>query len=161
MYVLGLHSILSPIYLGLGGQQGKASKVVAWIYHLATIPMGCEVPLSARLGRGLSMPHTTGIVIAWRAQVGDGCTITPGVVIGGNSRGGVPRVGDNVYIGANAVIIGDISIGNHSTIGAGAVVVEDVPESALVVGNPGKIVKLPYHRPYHNQANQDEVRGGT
>ena len=53
----------------------------------------------------------------------------------------VPVIGDNVTIGANSVIIGDITIGNNVVIGAGSVVVKDVPDNSIVVGNPARIIK--------------------
>ena len=56
-----------------------------------------------------------------------------------------PRIGDNVSVGANAVIIGPIRIGNNVTVGAGAVVVKDVPDNAVVVGNPARLIK--YNKP--------------
>jgi len=52
-----------------------------------------------------------------------------------------PTIGDNVYIGAGAIIIGDIVIGNSVTIGAGAVVVKNVSDGAIIVGNPGRVIK--------------------
>ena len=54
----------------------------------------------------------------------------------------VPTFGDNVTVGANAVIIGDIRIGNNVTIGAGSVVINDVPDNSIVVGNPARIIKI-------------------
>lgn len=53
----------------------------------------------------------------------------------------IPKIGDNVTLGANVCIIGNITIGNNVTIGAGSVVVKDVPDNAVVVGNPGRIIK--------------------
>ena len=63
----------------------------------------------------------------------------------GNSRHGrnelIPSIGDNVTLGANVTIIGDITIGNNVTIGAGSVVVKDVPDNSVVVGNPARVIK--------------------
>lgn len=53
----------------------------------------------------------------------------------------LPTIGDNVSLGANVVIIGGVHIGNNVTIGAGSVVVKDVPDNAVVVGNPGRVIK--------------------
>ena len=52
-----------------------------------------------------------------------------------------PIIGDNVYIGAGAIIIGNIKVGNNVVIGAGAVVVTDVPDRAIIIGNPGRIIR--------------------
>lgn len=78
-----------------------------------------------------------------RAKIGRGVMIHHGVTIGGKSlrSGGVPVVGDNVYIGAGAKILGNITIGDDSLIGANAVVVKSVPAGSLVVGVPGIVRK--------------------
>lgn len=60
----------------------------------------------------------------------------------GNNRGGIPTIGNNVFVGVGAVVVGKIRIGNNVTIGANAVVTKDVPDNAVVVGNPAYIVKL-------------------
>lgn len=59
----------------------------------------------------------------------------------GKKDGRRPRIGNNVSLGANVVVLGDITIGNNVTVGAGAVVVKDVPDNAVVVGNPARIIK--------------------
>lgn len=57
------------------------------------------------------------------------------------ANGKIPIIGNNVIIGANCVIIGDVSIGDGAIIGAGSVVTKSVPQNAIVVGNPAKIIK--------------------
>lgn len=59
----------------------------------------------------------------------------------GNNRGGLPTIGDNVFIGCGAVVCGPISIGNNVQIGANAVVMKDVPDNSVVVGNPAYIIR--------------------
>ena len=79
------------------------------------------------------------------------CTIIPkvtgvnlsvmgGVTVGVKS-GGNPSIGDNVYLGANSVLIGDINIGDNVIVGAGAVVVDNVPSNCIVAGVPAKIIR--------------------
>lgn len=60
----------------------------------------------------------------------------------GNNGGGTPIIGDNVFIGVGAVVVGDITIGDNVQIGANAVVTKDVPSNAVVIGNPAYIIKL-------------------
>lgn len=64
----------------------------------------------------------------------------------GNKRDGdndnVPVIGDNVYVGANVCILGDVTIGNNVIIGAGSVVVKDVPDNCVVAGNPAKVIRM-------------------
>lgn len=59
----------------------------------------------------------------------------------GAGKNGIPTIGDNVSLGANVVIIGDVRIGNNVIIGAGSVVVKDIPDNSVVVGNPARVIK--------------------
>lgn len=59
----------------------------------------------------------------------------------GAGKNGIPTIGDNVSLGANVVIIGDVKIGNNVSIGAGSVVVKDIPDNSVAVGNPAKVIK--------------------
>ena len=76
-------------------------------------------------------------------SIGKNFQFRNGLTIGnkGNDNSKLPVIGDNVTVGANAVIIGDITIGNQVVIGAGSVVVKDVPPYSIVAGNPAKIIK--------------------
>ena len=103
---------------------------------------GCNIYPSAELGEGLYIPHFVGIVIGSTAELGNNCTIFPGVVFGAKCSPKTkeppgrrhPKCGDNCVFGANSSIIGNITIGNNVTIGAGAVVTKDVPDNAIVIG---------------------------
>jgi len=107
------------------------------------IVTGIQLPYSATVGHKFYIGHFGGIIINANAVIGDNCNISQGVTIGVSGRGahrGVPVVGDNVYIGANATIAGDITIGNNAVIGANSLVVKDVEEATTVVGVPAKVV---------------------
>lgn len=82
------------------------------------------------------IPHPYGVIIHGAAQIGRGCTIMQQVTIGSNHRhpGVAAIIGDRVYIGAGAKIIGGVNIGNDAVVGANAVVTRDVPVGAVVVG---------------------------
>lgn len=101
------------------------------------------IPYTASIGEGTRFPHAAqGVVIHDNAVIGKNCTILPNVVIGGKKNAKhAPIIGDNVLIGAGAIVIGGVSIGNNVTIGAGAVVLEDIPDYAVAVGNPAVIKK--------------------
>lgn len=93
------------------------------------------------IGPGLFISHGFSSIILANS-IGENCWINQQVTIG--TKNGVstpPTIGNNVRIGAGAIVIGDIKIGDNSFIGAGSVVTKDVPENCVVVGNPGVIVK--------------------
>lgn len=103
----------------------------------------CIIPSSAQGGRGLRIPHPQNIVISQYASLEDYCTIYHNVTIGANEHKSnyrnAPSIGNRVYIGAGATLIGNIRIGNDVIVGANATVTKDVPAGMLVIGN-NKIV---------------------
>ena len=114
-----------------------ASKVIE-------VVAGISIPFSAEIGAGFYIGHFGGIIISPKAKIGGNCTLGTGVVIGTRGFGdeGVPVIGNNVYIGVGAKILGGIKIGNNVRIGANAVVIDGVPDNATVVGVPAKVVKV-------------------
>lgn len=112
---------------------------------------GIELPRGARIGPGLYIGHFGGIVVSRHAVVGRNCNLSQQITIGvggKNGNGGVPIIGDDVYIAPGARIFGKIRVGNNVAIGANAVVYKDVPDNAIVVLDPGfKIVSLKGNRP--------------
>jgi serine O-acetyltransferase len=96
-------------------------------------------------------------VINHKAVIGEDCNIAQGVTIGIVNRGtnkGCPVVGNRVWIGANAVIVGSIKIGNDALIAPLSYVIEDVPEKAVIMGNPAKVVSLNGSEGYVNNILQ-------
>jgi putative colanic acid biosynthesis acetyltransferase WcaB len=105
-----------------------------------------ELPWKTRIGPGFRIDHGQALVINDGTVFGAGCTVRNSTTIGNKrSRNGgftaSPRFGDRVEIGANAVIIGPVTIGDDVVIGAGAVVVKDVPAGHVAVGNPARIFR--------------------
>jgi serine O-acetyltransferase len=104
---------------------------------------GFQINNVTEIGEGLFIGHRGTIVINGNAKIGKNCNISHGVTIGQANRGklkGYPAIGDNVWIGTGAVIIGNIKIGSNVLIAPNSFVNIDVPENSLVVGNPCKIV---------------------
>lgn len=103
----------------------------------------CAVlPPSVITGKDVTFGYNgLGIVLQRRVVIGSNVLISQNVTIGGRGSYGVPIIGDNVYIGAGAKILGDIKIGNGAKIGANAVVIKDVPANSTAVGVPAKILR--------------------
>ncbi len=101
---------------------------------------GYEIQAGATIGRRFTIHHGYAVVINKFVVAGDDLTIRHGVTIGnrGNSLA-CPVIGNGVELGANVVIVGDITIGNNVAIGAGSVVLDSVPDNALVVGEKARV----------------------
>ena len=98
------------------------------------------IPFSTKVGKGLKYAHPYSTVLN-AESIGDNFTFIHCTTIG-KKDGRRPRIGNNVTLGCHVAIIGDITIGNNVTVGAGSVVVKDVPDNAIVVGNPARIIKF-------------------
>lgn len=115
-------------------------------YHRLCAQLGCFLPVSTKIGDNCCFPHgLSGVMISSGAVIGNGCTIFHQVTIGSNTLEdsksfGTPTIGDNVYIGAGAKIIGNVKVGNNARIGANCVITEDVPENATVVMNKPRVI---------------------
>ena len=115
---------------------------------------GIELPIDTRIGRRVLIGHQHGIIVHPNAVIGDDCLLRQGVSIGqerptpgvwiGDIPG--PKLGHRVEIGAGAVIIGDITIGDGVRVGPNAVVMTNVPAGAIVTAPPSRIMALPPKR---------------
>ena len=104
---------------------------------------GIQIPDDTLIGKGLYLGHYCGIVINHNAILGSNINLSNEVTIGQTNRGekkGCPTIGDNVYIGPGAKIIGRVTVGNNVAIGSNAVVTKDVPDNAVVAGIPARII---------------------
>ena len=123
------------------------SKFASFIYRIGfrrcRNVYGIELPYSAQIGRRVVIEHQGGIVVHGATTIGDGTIIRQGCTFGIRSLDRLdeaPTIGRDVNIGAGAVIIGDVKVGDGASIGANAVVLQDVPPGALAVGIPAKLV---------------------
>jgi putative colanic acid biosynthesis acetyltransferase WcaB len=109
--------------------------------------LGIELRFKTQVGPGLRLFHGVGLVIHEGTVLGAGCTLRQNTTIGNKdladgTPSACPVIGDRVDIGANAVVIGPIHIGDGAVIGAGAVVVRDVAPGAVVAGNPARVIRV-------------------
>lgn len=102
---------------------------------------GIELDFSTRVGRRVVIDHHSGIIISGYAEIGDECRLRQNVTLGIRAAGEdrAPVLGRGVDIGAGAVLLGPITVGDGAVIGANAVVLIDVPDGALAVGVPATI----------------------
>jgi serine O-acetyltransferase len=140
----------------IGLRRGPFRKILYPIYLLlqkgVEVVAGIEMPCEVEIGRNFVIDHSGGIVISGYAKFGNDCRIRSGCVVGLARIDDpcAPIVGDNVDIGAGAKLLGRIRIGNNVRIGANAVVVCDVPDDCVAVGVPA-VVKP--RRPQRSDAN--------
>jgi serine O-acetyltransferase len=103
---------------------------------------GISIPFDVKVGKGLLFVHFSCIIINPCTVIGDNCTIFQGVTIGSKRGAGIPVIGNNCVITAGAKIIGDVKIGYNVVVGANAVVVKNIPDNAVVGGVPAKILNM-------------------
>lgn len=108
--------------------------------RLNTICCGCVIGRGAQFGPGFVLIHSLGVVINGSVRGGAGVKIEHQVTIGAERRQS-PVLGDDVFIGAGAKIVGAVTVGDGARIGANAVVVHDVPPHSTVVGIPARVVR--------------------
>lgn len=122
-------------------------KIYSWRYRRILVSLGSYIPLSAEFCTMPCFPHgVSGIMISQGARIGKGCTILHQVTIGSNTfedskTYGAPTIGNNVYIGCGAKIIGGVKIGDNVRIGANCVIATDIPDNCTVVIEKPRIIK--------------------
>lgn len=108
-----------------------------------TFKYGFQIPRATKVGKGLRISHFGALVINYDAIIGENCYVSHNVTIGKVSHGhkqGSPIIGNRVWMGPGAVIIGRINIGDNVLIAANSFVTEDVPSNSIVIGNPARII---------------------
>jgi serine O-acetyltransferase len=128
-------------------QKGTRRKLLRHVHYVVnmftTAFSGVDIARGAEIGPGLRIYHGTGLVIGPKTRIGANCTLLHGVTLG-NRRldDDCPTLGRDVEIGAGAIVIGAIEIGDGVHIGAGSVVLHDVPAYGQVAGNPGRLLSI-------------------
>jgi serine O-acetyltransferase len=112
------------------------------LFLFIQILTGVELPCETKIGRRFKIEHFGGIIVSGDAVFGDDVLIRNGVTVGLRSTGrrGSPFIGNRVDIGAGAKLLGGITVGDDVVIGANAVVIEDVPSNSVAVGIPARIL---------------------
>ncbi len=125
----------------------RGFRVLAYLLEAWILGTGAEVSLEAEIGAGLYLAHLAGVVIGSKVKVGRYAHILQGVTLGGNDgreREGQtqPVLGNNVLIAAGARVLGPVRVGNNVKIGANAVVLCDLPNDSVAVGVPARIIRV-------------------
>lgn len=141
LYAIIIHRYIAhPLYqLGLKFWALLFSQIGRFLTNI-------EIHPGAKIGKGLFIDHGTGIVIGETAEIGNNCVIFHNVTIGGtgnHTKKRHPSIGNNVFIGSGATLLGPIKVADNVKVGAQSMIVmHDIPSNATVVGTPGRIVKL-------------------
>lgn len=116
-------------------------RLISQISRLLTL---IEIHPGAKIGKKFFIDHGNGVVIGETSVIGDDVTIYQGVTLGGTGKEHGrrhPTIGNNVVVGAGAIILGNINIGDNARVGAGSVVTKSVPPDTTVVGNPSWTIR--------------------
>ena len=114
------------------------------ISQLSRFFTGIEIHPGAKIGKGLFIDHGMGVVIGETAEIGDNCLIYQGVTLGGTGKDKGkrhPTLGNNVMIGSGAKVLGPFKVGDNVKIASNAVVLEEIPPDCTAVGVPARIVR--------------------
>lgn len=135
-------SLAHLLFRSMSFCQGHHLKPIAAIlYRLNAMITHATIGRNAQIGPGFVILHSVGVVINGNVKAGRNLVIYHGVTLGAE-RNRSPVLGDDVYIGAGAKVIGGVRVGSRVRIGANAVVTKDVPDDATVVGIPARIVRI-------------------
>jgi len=109
---------------------------------------GAEIDPGAEIGSGCKIWHSSGVVIGRGVVIGNNVSIFSNVVLGGlghsifhHGEAGYPKIGDNVNLYTGVTILGPVKVGNNVTIGANSLVLDSIPDNSLAVGTPAKVIK--------------------
>lgn len=114
----------------------------AWsvTHRFVGLALGIHLSPHSRIGAGLYIGHSGGVWISPRAEIGEHCNINHETTIGTAGDRGAPRLGNRVWVGPNATITGEVTIGDEAVVAANSLVVADVPPAGVVVGVPARLV---------------------
>lgn len=142
----GLHAIVCHRYISHPLYNLRLYFLARLVSQINRFMTNIEIHPGAKIGKGFFIDHGSAIVIGETAELGRNCVLFHNVTMGGTGKHTGkrhPTVGDNVFIGTGATLLGHITVGDNVKIGAESVIImHDVPSNCTVVGAPGKIVRL-------------------
>jgi serine O-acetyltransferase len=114
---------------------------IYWILNMAIMAFGgINIQANSTIGRGFVI-HNFSCIFIWSDNIGESCTVNQGVTVGNiRGSGGLPQIGNNVYLGAGCKVLGNVKVGNNTVVAANSVVITDVPENSTVMGIPARVV---------------------
>lgn len=140
-----VYRMAHAVETGIGPKVLRAPLRILFLFAAKAVEIvtGVCLPAPCRIGPGLYVGHFGPLILHPGVTLGAHCNLSQGVTLGwkqGGAKAGAPRLGDRVYVGPNAVVIGAVQVGDDAAIGAGAVVLDDVPPRGVVAGNPARLV---------------------
>lgn len=127
--------------------QRRMPFVAKMVSNLIFLLFNSYIPSSASIGKGTVFAYgAIGVVIHADAKIGEGCVIGQGATIGAaegfvsSQKHACPHIGNHCYLGAGVKLLGGISVGSHCQIGAGTIVLSDLPDHAIAVGVPARVI---------------------
>lgn len=122
-------------------KRNRIPAVPGLMYQMIFHRFGAELRLDTPIGGGLYIAHPSGVVIS-PESMGENCSVIAAVTIGMRNKYAFPKIGDRVFIGAGARVLGDITLGDDVQVGANSVVVKDTEAGSTVVGIPGRVIAV-------------------
>ncbi len=134
-----------------------ASKIYGVLFLLVDIACGCHIHRDCDIGEDLHIIHSGNIKMHPRVRIGDRCGIMQDVIIGTNTGGDeTPVLGDDVFVGPGAKVLGGVTIGDGARIGPNSVVLSDVPPAATAMGVPARVLKFRKKKQEGEQAESQQ-----
>lgn len=135
------------IYFLRKSQSSSSKSIIGIVYRFILrhyqLKYGFQISAKTEIGAGFYLGHWGTVVVNPKAKIGKNCNLSHGVTIGQTNRGknqGVPTIGDNVWIGTNSVIVGNVHVGNNVLIAPLTYVTENIPSNSIAMGNPMQII---------------------
>ncbi|MGN6489167.1 MAG: serine O-acetyltransferase [Devosia sp.] len=142
LYFKGYHAIQTHRFTHALWTNGRKD-LALYLQSRSSAVFQVDINPAARIGKGIMLDHATGFVVGETAVIGDNVSILQGVTLGGTGKSEEdrhPKIGNGVLIGAGAIVLGNIKVGDCARIGAGSVVVKEVPPRVTVAGVPARII---------------------